>query len=501
VTTSTALAIEITGLTKRFGSTLALDGVDLAVGRGRSCALLGRNGAGKSTLIAALMGLITAEEGDIAIRASDGADAEGAGSDAIACVYQKSTLVLDLTVAENIWLGQYPKGRFGTVDWKLMRSSAIDLLSEWGIERTVDRTVESLQPIERKIVEICRALSRRPAILLLDEPTAGLDEAGCNELFDKIKSAKARGVTILYVSHYLDEVFEVCDEAVILRDGAVVKTAPMSELTVAKIVDAMVGEVHGKQGSRVLDPSAPVTADAAVVLETADLEIAGQLSPVSLRVRAGEIVGVSGLDGAGHVALAEAIVGLIRPTRGVLTVKGNTIRKATVAAAIKNGIGFVPEDRHESGFAPELSVEENATMTILNRICGRAGLIMPKKRSAVYDRLAHDWEIKTSSSSQAVAELSGGNQQKVVMARALASDPDVLVLINPTAGVDVAARISIYETIQDLARRGRAILVVSSDEVDFKIAHRVIVMFKGQVHGELSAGFTEKQLAAAVQGD
>jgi simple sugar transport system ATP-binding protein len=501
VTTSTGLAIEIKGLTKRFGPTLALNNVDLAVGRGRSCALLGRNGAGKSTLIAALMGLIQADEGEIAVRAADGADAEGAGSDAIACVYQKSTLVPDLSVAENIWLGAYPRGRFGSVDWKAMRSTAIDLLAEWGIERTVDRTVESLQPIERKIVEICRALSRKPAILLLDEPTAGLDEAGCNELFDKIKSAKGRGVTILYVSHYLDEVFEVCDEAVILRDGAVVKTALMSDLTVVKIVDAMVGEVHGKQGSRVLAPSTPVAPDAPVVLETTDLEVTGTLAPVSLTVRSGEIVGISGLDGAGHVAFAEAVVGLIRPTRGAMSVKGNRIRKASVASAIKDGIGFVPEDRHESGFSPELSVEENVTMTILNRICSRAGLIMPKKRSEVYGRLASDWEIKASSPSQAVAELSGGNQQKVVMARALASDPDVLVLINPTAGVDVAARISIYETIQDLARRGRAILVVSSDEVDFKIAHRVIVMFKGQVHDELSAGFTEKQLAAAVQGD
>jgi simple sugar transport system ATP-binding protein len=229
--------------------------------------------------------------------------------------------------------------------------------------------------------------------------------------------------------------------------------------------------------------------------------VEGLLAPTSVQVRAGEIVGVSGLDGAGHVTLGEAIVGLVQPTGGRLLVGGEPVKKAQVSAAIRGGIGFVPEDRHESGFAPALSVEENTTMTVLDGIRTRLGLIDPGKRRGIYRRLADAWEIKAASPDQPVEELSGGNQQKVVMARALASDPKVLVLINPTAGVDVTARVGIYTTIQDLARRGRAVLIVSSDEVDFKIAHRVLVMFKGRVHRELEGGFTEKQLAAAVQGD
>lgn len=494
------VAIEIDGVTKQYGTTTALDAVSLQIARGRSCALLGRNGAGKSTLIGALTGVVKVDSGEIAVIGEARGEPEGPGGHSIACVYQKSTLVPGLTVAENIWLGRYPRGRLGLVDWSAMRASSLELLEEWGIGHTVDMQVEALEPIECKIVEVCRALSRGPRILLLDEPTAGLDEAGCQELFEKIRQARSRGVTIIYVSHYLEEVFEVCDEAVVLRDGRVVLEAPMSELTVESIVDAMVGEVAGRPGHTARDRTAPVPDDAQVVLEVDHIALADDTVEADLSVRRGEIVGITGLDGAGHVAIAEAIVGLIEPERGAVRVKGATV-KGGVAGAIRSGIGFVPEDRHHSGYAPELSVEENSTLTALRELRNRAGLVSFRLRRDKYLKLAREWEIKAASPDQRTAELSGGNQQKVVMARAFATDPEVLALINPTAGVDVHARSSIYNTIQELAAQGCAIVIVSSDDVDFKIAHRVLVMFKGRPHAEMPAGFTEKQLAAAVQGE
>ncbi|MBO1901525.1 sugar ABC transporter ATP-binding protein [Leucobacter weissii] len=492
------IAIAIEGVTKQYGPTTALDGVSLRIRRGRSCALLGRNGAGKSTLIAALTGLVRADSGTISVRGDADGEIEGPGGHSIACVYQKSTLVSELTVAENIWLGRYPRNRLGLVDWHRMRADSLAYLEEWGIGHTVDLPVEALEPIEAKIVEVCRALSRGPRILLLDEPTAGLDEAGCRELFEKIRLARSRGVTIIYVSHYLEEVFQVCDEAVILRDGRVVLEADTADLTVETIVDAMVGEVDGRPGHAARDLPEEVPESRPVVLDI-DGAVIGEVS-ASTRVRRGEILGFTGLDGAGHVRIAEAIVGAQALDSGRISVGGTRVPRG-VDGAIRAGIGFVPEDRHRSGFVPDLSVEENSTLSALRLLRNRAGLIDERRRRTKYEELAGEWEIKASSPEQRTAELSGGNQQKVVMARALATDPDILVLINPTAGVDVHARSSIYTTIQELALAGRTVVIASSDGVDFTIAHRVIVMFRGRPHAELAAGFSEKQLAAAVQGE
>ena len=246
VTANTQNAIEIRGLQKSFGSTQALTDANLIVRSGESRALLGRNGAGKSTLIAMLTGLVTPDAGSIHIQGADGEITEGPGSDSIACVYQKSTLVPELTVAENISLGAYPRKRWGSVDWPAIRKAATDQLKDWGYERIVDKNVEDLEPLEKKIVEVCRALSRGPRILLLDEPTAGLDEGASHELFAQINSLRQRGVTVIYVSHHLEEIFKVCDSVTILRDGRDVLTAQTADLTVNRIVNVMAGVTRGR---------------------------------------------------------------------------------------------------------------------------------------------------------------------------------------------------------------------------------------------------------------
>ncbi len=503
VTADSQHAIEIRGLQKSFGSTQALADANLIVRSGESRALLGRNGAGKSTLIAMLTGLVHPDSGSIRIMGADGEITEGPGSDSIACVYQKSTLVPELTVAENISLGAYPRKRWGGVDWRAMRRSAAEQLREWGYAGIVDLTVADLEPLEKKIVEVCRALSRGPRILLLDEPTAGLDEGGSHELFAQIDKLRERGVTVIYVSHHLEEIFRVCDSVTILRDGRDVLTAPTSELSVRRIVNVMAGVTEAeaeaaKAASGKEQRSTGNFGDTRLTVSGA--VIGSRVSAVSLTIRAGECVGLTGLDGAGHVQLAQAIAGQIPLDGGTLEHNGRQLGKGNVIETINAGVGFVPEDRHVNGYVPELSVEENATLTIVDRLRGAGGLINPTRRRQRFTELSGAWAIKCDGPTQAVEELSGGNQQKVVLARALASNPDTLVLVHPTAGVDVTAKESIYESLRSLRESGRSLLIVSTDDTDLEICDRVIVMYKGTVHTELSAGYEEWELVSAIQG-
>jgi simple sugar transport system ATP-binding protein len=503
VTANIQNAIDIRGLQKSFGSTQALTDANLIVRSGESRALLGRNGAGKSTLIAMLTGLVTPDAGSIHIQGANGEVTEGPGSDSIACVYQKSTLVPELTVAENISLGAYPRKRWGSVDWPAIRRTATDQLKDWGYERIVDKTVADLEPLEKKIVEVCRALSRGPRILLLDEPTAGLDEGASHELFAQINSLRQRGVTVIYVSHHLEEIFKVCDSVTILRDGRDVLTAQTADLTVNRIVNVMAGvseeeaaaakkeiAVEHRRQDQLGETRLTVTGAA----------VGSRVRAANLTVRAGECVGLTGLDGAGHVQLAQAIAGQLALDKGSVDHNGHTLGQGNVIKTINAGVGFVPEDRHVNGYVPELSVEENATLTIVDRLRGRGGLISSGRRRERFTELSGAWAIKCDGPTQAVEELSGGNQQKVVLARALASNPDTLVLVHPTAGVDVTAKESIYESLRALRDSGRSLLIVSTDDTDLEICDRVIVMYKGEIHAELNAGYEEWELVGAIQG-
>lgn len=496
-------AIRIRGLVKTYGSTRALDGVDFTVESGESHALLGRNGAGKSTLIGLLTGLVQPDAGEIEIFSAPGADAEGPGADTIACVFQKSTLIPALTAAENISLNRYPVGAFRRVNWKEMRAHASALLAEWGYERLVDTPVEDVEPLERKVIEICRALSRGPRILLLDEPTAGLDGGAVNELFSHISAARQRGVTVVYVSHHLQEIFQVCDRATILRDGKDVHMASVADLTVRKIVEEMAGDSVGSAASATADLCVEQHdfSHQPVVLDVAAARVSSSVSDVTLQVRHGECVGITGLDGAGHIQLAKAIAGQLSLESGTIHVAGRLVRPGDVMDAIRAGIGFMPEDRHIAGFAPEMSVEENATLPIIQSLKNPFGLVSGSKRRQKYSRLARAWAIKAARPTQWIQELSGGNQQKVVLARALSSDPRVLVLMHPTSGVDVHAKESIYSSLDDLRREGCSMVIASADDADLRICDRVVVMFNGVIHAQLERNWSERELVSAVQGE
>ncbi|AQA03141.1 hypothetical protein BVC93_12685 [Mycobacterium sp. MS1601] len=498
-TPSTEYAVEARGIVKTFGSTRALRGANLQVKRGECHALLGRNGAGKSTLIAALTGLVKPDEGELIL---GGINATAGEHDHIACVYQKSTLVADLTVAENITLGAQPRTRFGLVDWKSIDRTARELLRRWGNPNLADRLVGDLEPIEKKIVEICRALSRGPRILLLDEPTAGLDGAGAGELFRQIEVLKNDGVTVIYVSHHLEEIFAICDRVTVLRDGADVMACDVGDLTMGKLIATMTGSTpdlpaDGPASTATAQTPRAVSGEPTLVVR--GLDIADRVFGLDMTVYPGECVGLTGLDGAGHVHIGRAVAGHVRPVAGEIVHLGRPLRPDP-AAAILAGVGFVPEDRHVDGYVPEMSVEENATLSILHRITNKAGFLDTGKRRSIYRKLSDAWTIVASSPDQHAEQLSGGNQQKVVLARALASDPHTVVVINPTAGVDVAAKQSIYATLVELKEAGKAILVVSGDDDDLRICDRVLALRKGHVAAEFGRGFAEDDLVAAVQG-
>jgi simple sugar transport system ATP-binding protein len=496
VSVTTLPAIDLDGVFKTFGSTKALQDVSMTVGVGEARALIGGNGAGKSTLISIITGLSSADEGTVGFPS-----AEDPGQ-AVACVYQRSTLVPGLTAAENIAMRSYPTSR-GLVDWGEMHRRARAALDEWDCAWAAGRLVESLDPLHRKIVEICGALGTGAQILLLDEPTAGLDGDATRRLFDHIAALRERGVTIVYVSHYLEEIFEVCESVTVLRDGRKVMDERLEGLTIADLVNAMVGDVEVPM---IPDVSAQDAGLAPVsrrsLLRVEGLAAAPALGRFDVEIAEGECVGLVGLDGSGIVEVSEVLAGLRSPDAGTVHVDGSEVALGDVRRCIDAGIGYLPEDRHHSGFVPGMAHEENVTLAVLSRVLNRIGFISLGKRRAIYAGMAERWRIKAASPQQATEELSGGNQQKVALARAFASEPKVLVLVNPTAGVDVAAKASIFESLtRALSGVGHAALIVSSDETEFAACSRLLVMFRGRIVGELKPPWSEHVLAAAVQGD
>ncbi|MDB4873460.1 MAG: multidrug transporter ATP-binding protein [Gemmatimonadales bacterium] len=490
-------AIVVERVSKSFGPTRALADVSLSIERGESRALIGKNGAGKSTMMSILTGLVAPDSGSVRVLGDEAHSDFGA----VGCVYQRSTLVPAATAAENISLNQYPTSR-RLIRWREVRRRAVETLGEWGCEHVADVPVERLDPLERKIVEICRVLSSGPRVLLLDEPTAGLDRPAVQQLFANIASARARGVTVIFVSHHLHEVFEVCDSVTVLRDGRLVSTDRLDRLTVPDLVEAMVGESATQAAAEIKEHRAARHVDRThpPVLVAEGLTAAPKVRGVGLDLRAGECVGLTGIDGAGHMQVAEILTGQRAPDAGRVTLDDKTVPLGSIRGCMAAGIGFTPEDRHISGYVPALSVAENATLGVMNRFTDRFHRIDFRKRNKAYQQLAQEWSIKAHGVWQATEELSGGNQQKVVLARSVASAPRVLVLVNPTAGVDVQAKNSIYSTIDGLKGQGQSVLVVTSDDGDLEICDRVLVMFQGEVVSELHPPFSETALATAVQG-
>jgi simple sugar transport system ATP-binding protein len=401
----------------------------------------------------------------------------------------------ELSVAENLFLNAQPIRR-GLVDWKAMRRGARALLDQWGLDLDVDAPAARLSVGQRQLVEIARALRLGTRCVVLDEPTAQLEAREQRRLFEQMRRLAALGVTFLYISHHLDEVYEVCERVAVLRDGRLVATAPVAELGKDQLVSAMVGGERAALAPRAPADRAAPTADREPALAVADLTVGGWCEGVSFSVRPGERVGLAGLAGSGKAQVADAIVGMLPYDRGEVRAGGTPLPAGRVDVAIGRGVGHVPEDRHARGFSPNLSVAENLATSILARLA-RWGVITPRRSDGAAAGLMRRLEIVASSPRQPAAELSGGNQQKTVMGRALASSPSVLVLVSPTAGVDIASKAALFELISG---SDAAILLVSDELDELALCDRVLVMFDGRVTVELGPRRSDGELVAAMEG-
>ena len=489
--------VEAVGVSKRFGSTVALDDVGISVRPGETHALVGRNGAGKSTLVSILTGLLEPDRGTVVFdgRPAPRLSERDGWRRRVACVYQRSTVIGELTVAENLFLNRHQRGPAGLISWSRLRREAARLLAEWSVDVDPRLPARELGVEDRQFVEIARALSFGARFIILDEPTAQLDAAAINRLFDRMRGLKEQGVTFLFISHHLQEVYEICDTVTVYRDARHIVTAPVAELSRGDLVAAMTGEARpgaaaaGRAGTATGEP----------VLTVAGLSSMDSYADIDLEVGAGEIVGLAGAGGSGKTELAETLVGLRRADTGTIEVGGRPLRPGDVPAALAAGVGFVPRDRHHQGLIGGMSVADNATLTIPRRL-GPAGFVSGARRDGIARALIDDLAIKTPGPGLAVAGLSGGNQQKVVMARALADDPRLLVLITPTAGVDVRSKEFLLGKVADVADRGAGVVLASDELDDLRGCDRVLVMFQGRIVARLRRGWTDHELVAAMEG-
>jgi simple sugar transport system ATP-binding protein len=502
-------ALEAVSISKQFGSTVALREVSVSLLPGRCLGLVGRNGAGKSTLVSIMSGIYTPDRGEVRFEgklAPDLGDVQ-AWRERISTVFQHSMVVPQLTVAENVFLNAQPV-RSGVVHWKTMRAEAKHVLAEWGFE-SVDASAlcSTLTVEQRQLVEIARALAAGRRCLLLDEPTSALERAEIQRLFERVRSMVANGVAVLYISHHLEEVFDVCDDIAVLRDGELIMSRPTAGLSKDELVTAMVGP-DAAAIARVEHPGATGRGQMAehspclVVTHLTSRSQRGAVRDVSLEVRHGERVGVAGLLGAGVATLARAVAGSESWVSGSVAIEGTPIAPMRRHKALKAGIGYVPEDRRAEGFVRLLGVGENATMSIVDRLANRVGAIMPRRRDAAARPVAERLSVVSAGMSQPLGELSGGNQQKVTVARAVASKPKLVVAMTPTRGVDVASKAVLLATLSFLATDdGAAVLIATDDLDDLVVCDRVVVLRRGEIVAEFTeAPFDREEIIAAIEG-
>lgn len=483
------VVIEADSITKRFGGAVAVDSVSVAVRAGEVHAIVGENGAGKSTLMRMLAGVLVPDAGKVLV---DGRPIEAgtrAALDAgISLVHQELSLVPEMTVAENIMLGSFPT-RSGMISSKEMQRFAAEGLREIGVEIDLNEPVSRLSVSLRQFIEIARAVARKPRVLILDEPTATLTPAETSYLLDMLRRLAGKGLAIVYISHRLPEIFSTCDRVTVLRDGQVVDAMPISEITPQDLVDKMVG--------RELERDLAITREATpgeVVLSARGITAAG-VDGIDLDVRAGEIVGLGGLVGAGRTELVRAILGVDPRTGGEVTVteNGRVRRIGSYQSAVRNKIAYVPEERRTEGLALTMSVTDNIVLANRGEL-SRGGVFTPGKQTAFALKFAEIVGLRPLDVSLNAGAYSGGNQQKVVLAKWLARRPRIIVLDEPTRGVDVGAKAEIHRLVRELADEGTAVLMISSDLPELLDLSDVIhVIRDGRIAGTLDASDADER--------
>ena len=476
--------LQVRGLTKIFAGVVALDDVQLDIRKGEVHALMGENGAGKSTLMKILMGLLKPDSGEISfdgniLTTSHVRDIIKKG---ISMIHQEMLVVPELTVAQNIFLGREANGKlFSWLNDRNLTKQADHLLTQMGVKIRPDIQMKYLSVAEMQMVEIAKAISNNAKVIIMDEPTSALSDKEVATLFGIISDLKQKGVAIIYISHKMEEIFNIADTITVLRDGKYIATKPAAEFDINTLITLMVGrEINSLFPTSSVHPGKEV-------LSVKGLGRKGKFSDISFTVHEGEILGIAGLMGAGRTEVASAIYGLDSADSGELYVKGEVVTINEPQEAIRYGIGYVSEDRKKFGFIPRLSVRENITLTSLPKHA-KGLLVQAKSESATANAMMADLKIKASSSNQPVMQLSGGNQQKVVIGKILLSSPSLIILDEPTRGIDIGAKAEIYKLINQLKEAGTAIILISSELPELLgMSDRILVLAKGKQTAVLSA--------------
>ena len=472
--------VEMRGICKSFGGVHALHGAQLLLKPGEIHALVGENGAGKSTLIRVLSGVYARDQGTVKLNGEevhftgpkDGIEA------GISVIYQEFALVQHLSVAENILIDEYRDKK--TVNWKELRRKARSALDDLGFGMINENAmVRDLPVAYQQVVEICKALVRNAQVLVLDEPTAVMTNKEVDQLFRLVRQLKERGVSILYVSHRLEEIFELCDTITVMKDGQFVDTMPKTGIDKDRLVSLMIGRglasFYPEREHNIGD----------VVLEASHIRAGTAVKDISFNVRAGEIVGLSGLVGAGRTECVRAILGVDPMDSGEVTLNGRKVRFRSVREANRSGVGFLPEDRKNQGVLLRRPIYQNITISCQDRIT-KVGVVQKKKEDPIVNRYVKDLSIKLGSVKDNVESLSGGNQQKVAIAKMLAGDPKVLFMDEPTRGVDVGAKVEIFNIINELVGQGYAVVMISSEMTEIiGMCDRAVIIREGYSVGEL----------------
>ncbi|QYZ70345.1 sugar ABC transporter ATP-binding protein [Neotabrizicola shimadae] len=489
--------LSLRGISKSFPGVKALSGVQLDLYPGQVTALVGENGAGKSTIVKVLTGIYQPDEGTISVNGAETRfpTAEAAAAAGVTAIHQETVLFDELTVAENIWLGHAPRGRFGLIDWKAMREDARKLLTSIGADLDPDLKLRDLGIASKHLVAIARALSIDARVVIMDEPTAALSHKEIHELYELVDKLKSQGKAILFISHKFDEIFRIADRYTVFRDGAFVGEGLVSEVTESELVRLMVG--------RSVDQIFPARVHniGAEVLTVADYSHPTEFADIGFTLRQGEILGFYGLVGAGRSEVMQALFGMTRPSKGAMKLDGQVRIVRSADEAIAAGIVYVPEDRGRQGAVKGLPIFQNVTLPSLPAT-SRNGFLRLAEEFRLTRHYTQRLDLRAAALDQDVGLLSGGNQQKVVIAKWLATKPRVIILDEPTKGIDIGSKAAVHEFMAELAAEGLAVIMVSSEIPEvLGMSDRVIVMREGRIVAECSGdAMTPENLVRAAAG-
>ena len=486
-----------------FPGVKALDNVDLTLRKGEIMALMGENGAGKSTLIKCLTGINAFEAGEIRVEGIDGPVVNHSTLDAqkkgISTVYQEVNLCPNLSVAENLYIGREPRTKLGTIDWKEMTARSSKIMKELELDVDVTRTLEDYSLALQQMIAIARAVDMECKVLILDETTSSLDDNEVAKLFKLMRQLKDKGVSIVFVTHFLEQVYEVCDRITVLRNGTLVGEYPIAELPRVKLVAAMMGKDFDDLAAIKTEDNVDFK-DAPLVVDAKGMSHKGTIKPFDLQIHKGEVVGLTGLLGSGRSELARVIYGADKNQTGELEFKGEKVKINAPIDAMNLGMGLLPDDRKAEGIIADLSVRENIILALQTKR-GMFHLLPMSKQIEIADKYIEMLQIKTASRETLIGQLSGGNQQKVILARWLATDPDFLILDEPTRGIDVGTKTEIQKLVLKLAKEGKSLIFISSEiEEMIRTCNKLIILRDGQVVGEITENLTQENVMSGIAG-